>query len=374
MMLKGIQFQLRVGVRNSAPVPRGTIDALDAIEVRVEPARATFQLTFVIDRKTQLLDAFLPTDRPPQQLRVILAVTISGTPDVLIDGVITHQELNPGSAGAPTTLTVTGEDLTVLMTREELTGTPFAGLEPKARVEQVLAKYAQWGIQPEVIRPSLHMASSPAQATAQQHGHDLDYIQQLATHVGHVFYLRPTPQPGTTIAYWGPQMRRGTPQRPINVDLDSQTNAEGLSFTFDHTQREDPQVHVQDPDSKQPTQLPPADPTQVDTPLGRVQPEAFRKPIINNVANRTPAEATLMAQGIATRSADSVTASGKLSVTRYGGLLRPRELVSLRGAGLAFDGLWWVESVTHAIKRNDYSQSFTLKRNALVSSIARVAA
>jgi hypothetical protein len=80
-----------------------------------------------------------------------------------------------------------------------------------------------------------------------------------------------------------------------------------------------------------------------------------------------------MAQGIATRSADAVTASGKLSVTRYGGLLRPRELVSLRGASNAFDGLWWVDSVTHAIKRNDYEQSFTLKRNALVSSIARVA-
>jgi hypothetical protein len=372
-MLKGIQLQLRAGVRKAVPVPRDTIEALDAVEVRIEPEHSTFQLTFGIDRRSHILESFLPSDRPPEQLRVIVAVTINGTPDVLIDGVVTHQELNPGTAGAKTTLTITGEDLTVLMTREELTGTPFAGMEPKARVERIIGKYADWGITPDVVRPTLRAASSPAQATPQQHGHDLDYLQQLAARVGHVFYLKTTPQPGTTIAYWGPQLRRGTPQRPINVDFDSQTNADGLSFTFDHTQREDPQVRVQDPDSKQAQQLPQADPSQVDPPLGKVQPAPYRKPIVNNTANKSTAEATLMAQGIATRSADAVTASGKLSVTRYGGLLRPRELVSLRGASNAFDGLWWVDSVTHAIKRNDYEQSFTLKRNALVSSIARVA-
>jgi hypothetical protein len=41
-------------------------------------------------------------------------------------------------------------------------------------------------------------------------------------------------------------------------------------------------------------------------------------------------------------------------------------------AGAAYDGLWWVDSVSHAIKRNDYSQSFTLKRNALASTVSQV--
>jgi hypothetical protein len=372
-MLKGIQLQLRAGIRKAVAVPRETIEALDAIEVRVEPAKATFQLTFGIDRRTRILDSFLPTDRPPEQVRVILVVTINGMPDVLIDGLVTHQELNPGNAGAKTTLTVTGEDLTVLMTREELTGAPFAGMEPKSRVERIIGKYAEWGIKPDVVRPTLTVTSSPAQATPQQHGHDLDYLQQLAQRVGHVFYLKTTPQPGTTIAYWGPQVRNGAPQRPINVDFDSHTNADGLSFTFDHTQGEDPQTRVQNPDSKQAEHLPQADSTQVDKPLGKVQPKPYRKPIVNNTANRTASEATMIAQGIATRSADSVTATGKLSVTRYGSLLRPRELVSLRGASTAFNGLWWVDSVTHSITRIEYMQSFTLKRNALVSSIARVA-
>ena len=39
---------------------------------------------------------------------------------------------------------------------------------------------------------------------------------------------------------------------------------------------------------------------------------------------------------------------------------KPRQLVGVRGAGPAFDGLYYVKSVTHNIKRGEYKQSFTL--------------
>ena len=47
-------------------------------------------------------------------------------------------------------------------------------------------------------------------------------------------------------------------------------------------------------------------------------------------------------------------------MTRYGGVLQARQLVGVRGAGPAFDGLYYVKSVTHKIKRGSYKQSFTL--------------
>ena len=50
---------------------------------------------------------------------------------------------------------------------------------------------------------------------------------------------------------------------------------------------------------------------------------------------------------------------------RYGRVLKARQLVGVRGAGPAFDGLHYVDSVTHNIARGQYKQSFTLKRNAL---------
>ena len=71
-------------------------------------------------------------------------------------------------------------------------------------------------------------------------------------------------------------------------------------------------------------------------------------------------------------AADAVTAEGSLDVTRYGGVLKARELVGVRGAGPAFDGLYYVKSVTHKIKRGEYKQSFTLTRNGLVSTVPKV--
>ena len=65
--------------------------------------------------------------------------------------------------------------------------------------------------------------------------------------------------------------------------------------------------------------------------------------------------------------ADAVSGSGSLSVARYGSILSARDLVGVRGAGIAYDGLYYVESVTHNIKRGEYKQNFTLSRDGLIS-------
>jgi hypothetical protein len=69
------------------------------------------------------------------------------------------------------------------------------------------------------------------------------------------------------------------------------------------------------------------------------------------------------------QTCDSVTADGTLNVLRYGQILQARQLVGVRGAGVAFDGLYYVESTKHHIKPGEYKQSFTLKRNALISNV-----
>jgi hypothetical protein len=47
-------------------------------------------------------------------------------------------------------------------------------------------------------------------------------------------------------------------------------------------------------------------------------------------------------------------------------------LVGVRGVGPAFDGLYYVKSVTHRIKRGEYKQNFSLTRNGLVSTVPTV--
>ena len=72
----------------------------------------------------------------------------------------------------------------------------------------------------------------------------------------------------------------------------------------------------------------------------------------------------------AARSAEAVTATGSLNVVRYGQVLKARRLVGLRGVGDAFDGLYYVKSVTSKIKRGEFKQDFTLTRNGLISTFS----
>jgi hypothetical protein len=66
---------------------------------------------------------------------------------------------------------------------------------------------------------------------------------------------------------------------------------------------------------------------------------------------------------------DSVFGSGTLDVARYGRVLKSRQLVGVRGAGLPYDGLYYVKSVSHDIQRGAYKQSFALARNGLFSTL-----
>ncbi len=62
---------------------------------------------------------------------MILVATVNGVPDVLADGVITRQEMNPGSGQGQSTLTITGEDLTTIMDRQEFNGIPYPAMPPE---------------------------------------------------------------------------------------------------------------------------------------------------------------------------------------------------------------------------------------------------
>ena len=83
-------------------------------------------------------------------------------------------------------------------------------------------------------------------------------------------------------------------------------------------------------------------------------------------------QAVMVGLAFASQAAEAVTCEGSLDVTRYRGILKARGLVGVRGVGPAFDGLYYVKSVTHKIKRGEYKQNFTLTRNGLVSTVPTV--
>jgi hypothetical protein len=375
-MLKGIQLTLLIGPAVPVPVPRAVLDALVKIKV-TSRARETsgFELTFTLDNRSPLHTIFLLAGgNTIPLLRVIIVVTVNGTPNVLMDGVVTQQQVAPGSDSTHSTLTVTGEDLTRVMDYLDFSGIPYPAMPVEARVALVLAKYAALGVVPKVIPRIFTEAPIPTERIPVQKGKDKAYIEELAREAGYVFYLEPGPAPGMSVAYWGPEIKIGQPQPALRINGDAHTNAESLSFRFNSDGATMPVVLIQNKQTHFPIPIPIPDIRPLSPPLGLIPPLPKEIEKIPTTAKLSAIEAILLGLSRRARSADSLTANGTLDVLRYGRVLKPRKLVGVTGAGTAFDGLYYVESVEHDIERGQYKQSFTLTRNGLVSTVPRVPA
>jgi hypothetical protein len=310
----------------------------------------------------------------PPIVRVVISVTVRGVTTVLIDGVMTNHEVTGGGAGTKPTLTVTGEDLTRVMDYIDFSGTPFPAMPDFARVLTVLAKYAPLGVIPKVIPSVLIDVPIPTDRIPLQRGKDLEYIRLLADRVGYVFYMDPGPVPGVSTAYWGPEIKVGQPQPALNVDMDAHTNVDSLSFNYDSERATLPLLMIHVRETKTPIVIPLPSVTPLSPPLGAVPPIPKNIEWLDGLAKYSPVQAAAIGMAKAAKSAEVVTASGSLNVLRYGRVLLPRKLVGVRGAGTAFDGLYYVRQVTHAIRRGSYTQNFTLSRNGLVSTTPTVPA
>ena len=376
-MLKGIHLTLMIGPVVPVPVPQVVLDALTSVQVMTTSGETAsgFELTFTLSNRSPLHTLFLLTGGAGIPIvRVIIIVTINGMPQVLMDGVMTHHEVQPGSSAGQSTLTVKGKDLTALMDFIPFDGVPYPAMPPAVRVLLVLAKYAAFGIVPLVIPSVIEDLPLPVEHIPRQQGKDLGYIQQLADEAGYVFYLDPGPAPGMNVAYWGPEIKVGVPQPALNINLDAHTNVESLSFTFDKESKEMPIVFIQNQATKIPIPIPIPDITPLNPPLGLVPPLPPKITFLDYTANLSPLQAALHGLAYASQHADAVSGTGSLDVLRYGRVLKARQLVGVRGAGPAFDGLHYVKSVTHNLKRGEYKQNFTLSRNGLLSTLPQVPA
>jgi hypothetical protein len=379
-VLSSVQLGLMIGPVFPITAPRAVLDALAEVEVKVDDVgQSGFKLTFSIDKQSPLQILFLLTGGLPLLfMRVVIVVTVNGVSTVLIDGVITENHIAPGDKGSNSTLTIMGKDLTVLMDQSNETGFPFPACPAEARVTLLLLKYALFGVVPLVIPSILLFVPLPLDQIPSQHGTDLDYIQFLADQAGYVFYIDPGPLPGMSKAYWGPQIKVGPVQRALSADMDAYTNVESLQFSFNQEQNKLPLIYTYNPETgiSIPIPLPPI--TPLNPPLGLIPPLPTNllppdlSPLRDDLAKLPIPQAIMMGLAAAAKNAEAVSCEGSLDVTRYGGVLKARQLVGVRGAGPAFDGLYYVKSVTHKIKRGEYKQSFTLTRNGLVSTVPTV--
>lgn len=367
-----LHLSLMIGPVAPVPVPALMIDALEFVEVsHAAGTTSAFQLRFKVTSQSALNTIFLVATgqnttlgTPP--LRVVLIVTLNGRPRPLFDGVVSHVEVQAGQNGQPGSISVTGDDLTRVMDLIDFSGVPMPMPIP-ARVALICAKYAAFGIIPLPIPELFPDVPIPVERIPAQQGTDLAYIQQLAEEVGHVFYIEPGEVPLTNVAYFGPEIKVGLPQPALNLDMDAHTNVESMNFSFDPTKGVLPVVLIQNPQTRVPIPIPIPDLNPLQPPLGALPAPIAKLKMMKDTAKLNPMQAILKGLNEAKKSQDAVTASGSLDVLRYGRLLEARKLVGVRGAGIAYDGLYYVSRVTSTIKRGEFKQRFELTRNGLIS-------
>jgi hypothetical protein len=346
------------------------MEALQSVEVtHTDERRSGFQITFKMGRSGPqgILDyplLSIPLLKPFN--RVILIVTFNATPRVLMDGIITNQQPSPSSEPGASTLTITGDDVSVMMEMEERPA------EHPAQDETVIANklilsYAQYGLIPLVIPPPTIDPAIPAERIPVQQQTDLEYLREMAGRYGYVFYIIPGPVPFTNTAYWGPPTRVGVPQRALSVNMGPQTNVKSISFQNNALSPTLYSGNVQDRTTNQ--SMPVQTFTSTRPPLSS-QPALLTQSCVRQrqfhaEAGLNTMQAFARAQGMTDASTDVITVNGELDALRYGTPLQARSLVGLRGVGYSNDGDYYVKNVTHRIQNGEYSQSFTLTREGV---------
>ena len=370
MSLLGVRLTMLIGPTVPVLAPPPLLEALQSVEVtHSDEGRSGFQIVFAAGRgERDLLDYGLlssPLLKPSN--RVVLVVSFGVVPQVLMDGIITNQQLAPGTTPGAATLTITGEDVSVMMDKDEKSAEHPA--QPEAVIAaKIILSYAQYGLIPAIIPPLSLDLPLPIERIPVQQATDLAYLREIAARFAYVFYVAPGPVPLTNMAYWGPPVRIGVPQSALTVNMGPQTNVSNLNFQNDSLSATTVAGQVQDrtTNQSQPVQA------RISTrPPLAAQPALMsfaRSTLFRAESGLSAAQAIARAQATTDASTDVVTVEGELDTGRYGGILQARGLVGLRGAGYSYDGFYYVKKVKHALSRDGYKQQFTLTREGLGST------
>jgi phage protein D len=352
--LLGIRLLLLFGRPVPLPPSADVMKALTGVEVTMADDGDGFQLTFTL-AKDQLFDFSLLRSGALNLFNQVVIASLMGViPEVLINGVITHHQIEPSPEPGRTSLVVTGRDPSVMMSLDERNAT-YPNQLDSLIVQQILLSYADTGMLP-VVTPTVDLPlivqRIPVQAET-----DLAFIKRLARRNGYVFHVNPTPIPGQSLAVFAPELRLSVPSSALNMNTITTDNLRSIHFSNDALAATGTDGSFIEPITKLAIPIPPLPSLRI-PPLTTSPTPARRTEQLRQSANETPSRALVSAAAAVSNAPEPVTATGDVDTARYGSVLRARSLVGVRGVGLSYDGIYYLRQVTHQMRIGEYSQSF----------------
>lgn len=356
--MNGVTYTLLIG---RAPASASIVDAVQEIEVDTSTEVASVLRLRLGVAQTAIGDWEILQDdllRPLVPLGIRVQVG-AGVPKALVNGYVASQRVVYGDEPGTSALEVTAMDATLLMNLEEkITAWPNMA-------DSVIATsiFGQHTLAPKVESTSPGLVEQ--EGTTIQRGTDIRFLRHLARRNGFECFVQAEPITGIDQGFFRPPPLAGAPQAVLSVSMGLETNVSQFGVRYDMVQPTTVDAAGLDIKTKSTETAVAAAAAQ--TPLGRegallrLTPAPVIRPA-DTGEMRNPGLKTL-AQALVDRSEWAVVAEGQVGSDV--GVLRPGELVNVRGAGSLFNGSYYVTRVVHRIGPGGYTQRFEARRNAV---------
>lgn len=283
----------------------------------------------------------------------------SDTTEALIEGYVIGADTQFSNQPGQSVLEVVAMDATVLMNLEQKIR-PWIDMSDGDIASTILSEY---GLTPQV--ESTQPARQEVDQTVIQRDTDVEFLRQLARRNGYECYVELDSRSGDAVGHFHPPQLDATPQGVLAVNLGEATNVNEFRVRFDMMQPvvADMVGLAIGSQDDQTASISSVSQTLLgsESTLGNDQPRHLR---LARSGLAETGELQTYAQAAVDQAAWAIVAEGDLNTVAYGGILRAKRPVLVRGAGRQFSGTYYVEKVQHLITAESYTQHFTLRRNA----------
>jgi phage protein D len=331
-------------------------------EIRIDQAIdmvAEAQITLPLGRDADgdwpgvLDDAIQPLTR----VRIEVQVGTSGFVP-LIEGRVVAQRFELGGGPNESQAVIVVNDESALMNRTDRARL-FEEMSPEDIAAQVFAEY---GIAAETETSGVGAPSLERVVT--QRGTDFGLLRRLARGANMLVYVEPGNGPGSTTGHFRRLPTADTDGLPELLLTGAERNVNRLVLEFDALS---PVAATSESIDAANLQVLSAETDASEVArIGDVATNDVADPgtIFSDAGGGDQTEVDAATQSAVDRGAFAYSAHGEVSAEIYPGVLRPYRTVSVAGAGTLLSGRYLISEVTHSLRDQGYTQTFTLRRNA----------
>jgi phage protein D len=336
----------------------GLVPDIVEIEVQEDVAAAdVFRVRLALSPASDGSWNYVDDDRFALWNRLSLEAGYPEDTETLVDGYITHLEASFSDEDGGGFLEISGMDPSALMDLEEKQRAWLNKKDSEIAQEVFLSYGLSYEVEDTVVRVAEdHAAVLQAES-------DIRFLRRLAARNGFECYV----QAGKGF-FRSPTME-APPQKTLAVDFGEETNVAQLRVRLDGTPPTRLEIRRVDPLEKQ--ELTEAIAETPRRELGARTLAALRsgQPDGRVLLRQQPAVSAQEMQGRLREAyqpaSQFVWAEGEVDSRSYGRVLRAKRLVTIKGTGANFSGLYYVTRVRHTFTVEGYAQHFEAYRNGL---------